>query len=147
MFNYEDINRKKILRYLDIIKEVLYLKLISQVHLLMSVTFRQQSYSILIITKDLIKLGGHIKYKINSSKYQKRGKGLIHIFLTQWLKTFNWIHFLKGIIVPSNFFFLYITPYENITKNICDFHLSCSLHSQHNQNNLYALYNCITLMT
>ena len=95
--------KKKILCYLDIIKEVLYVRFISQVHLLMSVTFRQQSYSILTISKDLIKLGGHMTYKINLLKYQKRGKGFIDTFLTWWLKTFNWIHFPKEIIVSSNF--------------------------------------------
>ena len=48
-------------------------------------------------------------------------KELIHPFLTGRLQTFHWIHFLKEIVVCSNFF-LYFTPYNQNRKHICDFH-------------------------
>ena len=42
-----------------------------------------------------------------------RIKELIHIFLTGWLRTYNWIHFLKWSVVWSNFFPVFYTLWQH----------------------------------
>ena len=66
-----------------------------------------------------------------------RVKELIHTILTGWLWIFNWIHFLKEIAVYSNFFSVFCTIWSTsrIYLRLLPF---MYLHSQHNQNNLYA---------
>ena len=48
-----------------------------------------------------------------------RIKELIHTFLTGFLYTFNWIHFLKWIVICSNFFPVFYTLWQH-RKHICD---------------------------
>ena len=68
----------------------------------------------------------NIKIRINK---------LIHTFLTGWLWTFNWIHFLKWIVVCSNIFPVFYTLWQH-HKHICHFYPSCSCIHNTMKNNL-----------